>query len=856
MKKQKLFKNIFLILIALVVIAAGTALYYFKSYLPGKVAQLSFPQTDGEISLSGLQAPVEIYRDEMGVPQVYAENTHDQFFAQGYVHAQDRFWQMDAWRHIGAGTLSEMFGKSQLETDAFLRTLGWARTAEVEWETADPDSRLILQAYADGVNAYLKDHSGSALSLEYAVLGLLSPDYQVAPWSPVNSLTWGKVIAMDLCGNMDDEIERALLLKTLSPEQLAELYPAYDLEKPVIVNQLAGTPASLGSLAPQAQALAQSLDYTSAAHNIALLQNVLSGVSDGIGSNSWVVSGSLTDTGKPLLANDPHLGIQMPSIWYQVGLHCTSRNADCQFDVSGFSFAGVPGVVIGHNERIAWGYTNVGTDVMDLYIEKVNPDNPNQYEVNGEWVDFETRSETFNTGSADPVTITVRVSRHGPIISDSFAALMDQNAYEKDDFVPFRENSGIDLPANYAIALQWTALSPSSIFNAIWGLDKAQNWEEFRIAASKFQVPAQNLVYADVDGNIGYQMPGNTPIRAGGNGSLPVPGWTDAYEWTGFVPFEAQPYAFNPPEGYIVTANNPVVSAAYPYLITTDWDYGFRADRITSLIEAAPAKIDIAYIAQMQADNLEPNASVFVPLLAEAGTADLTATQADFMAQLSNWDGQAAADSAPAAFFESFWKHLLQDTFNDDLPEERAPEGGSRWNQVMRNLPADSPWWDDQTTSEVVENRADMVIRARGEALQELEKSLGKEPAAWRWGDLHTATFRNQTLGKSGIALIESLFNRGGFPVGGSSSIVNATGWSLSKGYEVKALPSMRMIVDLSDLNNSVTVNTTGQSGHAYHSHYIDMAPLWASVQYYPMLWGREQVLQNQSEHLVLNPAR
>jgi penicillin amidase len=258
----------------------------------------------------------------------------------------------------------------------------------------------------------------------------------------------------------------------------------------------------------------------------------------------------------------------------------------------------------------------------------------------------------------------------------------------------------------------------------------------------------------------------------------------------------------------------------------------------------------------MQADNLEPNAAVFVPLLAEAGTADLTATQADFMAQLTNWDGQATADSAPAAFFESFWKHLLQDTFNDDLPEERAPEGGSRWNQVMRNLPADSPWWDDQTTSEVVENRADMVTRARGEALQELEKTLGKDPAAWRWGDLHTATFRNQTLGKSGIALIESLFNRGGFPVGGSSSIVNATGWSLSKGYEVKALPSMRMIVDLSDLNNSVTVNTTGQSGHAYHPHYIDMAPLWASVQYYPMLWGREQVLQNQSEHLVLNPAR
>jgi penicillin amidase len=307
---------------------------------------------------------------------------HDLFFAQGYVHAQDRFWQMDAWRHIGSGTLSEMFGSAQVETDTFLRTLGWRMTAEAEWEQLGPESRSSLEAYTEGVNAYIQDHKGTAASLEYAVLGLLSPDYKIEPWTPVNSLTWGKAMAWDLRGNMDQEVERAVLLKTFSPAQVDALFPPYPADHPVIVNKIGDGSAASAPLAQRQLAAISGVSFEGLARNFSLLDGALGPLGDGIGSNSWAISGKLTSTGMPLLANDPHLSIQMPSIWYQVDMHCMPTNDACPYEMAGFSFAGVPGVIIGHNSRVAWGLTNVGPDVMDLFIEKVNPDNPNQYEVN------------------------------------------------------------------------------------------------------------------------------------------------------------------------------------------------------------------------------------------------------------------------------------------------------------------------------------------------------------------------------------------------------------------------------------------------------------------------------------------
>ncbi|HZM24384.1 MAG TPA: penicillin acylase family protein [Anaerolineales bacterium] len=837
----------------IVVFLLGTGgIYYFKSYLPNTVAPKSFPQVDGQIQLEGLDGTVDIYRDSMGVPHIYATTPHDLFFSQGFVHAQDRFWQMDFWRHVGSGTISEMFS-SEVETDAFLRTLGWRVTAEQEWEQLSPELKSNLTAYTSGVNAYLQDHEATALSLEYTILGLLSPDYKIEPWTPVNSLTWGKAMAWDLRGNMDEEIERAVLLKTLKPEQVGALFPPYPQDHPVIVNKIGN--GSSANAAPQPLAFnIPEKTLATLGYNTSLLDVALGPITDGIGSNSWAVSGSRTTTGLPLLANDPHLSIQMPSIWYQVHLECKPITEECPYNVAGFTFAGVPGVIIGHNDKIAWGFTNVGPDVMDLYVERVNPDNPNQYEVNGEWVDFDTRQETINVAGSDPVEITVRLTRHGPVISETYGDLKNENTSDDPEFVPFRERVGIALPEQYVISLKWTALSPSTPFEAVWGFNQAQNWENFREAAKHFHVPAQNLLYADIEGNIGYQMPGDIPIRANGDGTFPVPGWTDEYEWTSFIPFEELPYTFNPPEGYIVTANNQVPPTDYPYLITKDWNYGFRAQRIVDMVENAPGKIDLAYMQKIQGDSFDANGPVFVPLLTQINFESGTPNQAAALDLLKNWDFEARADSAAAAAFEAFWRHLLQNTCDDDMPELYWPEGGSRYGEFMRNLSVDSGWWDDKGTPDVVETREDILKKSFADGIAELEKLLGNEPAKWTWGELHTATFRNGTLGKSGLPPIEALFNRGAFPTGGGSSIINATAWDATEGYQVVDVPSMRMIVDLSNLNNSVTVHTTGQSGHAYHPHYSDMSELWADVKYYSMMWDQNEIMAGAEGHLVLSP--
>jgi penicillin amidase len=854
-KAGRILSRVGIGVVILAVLAGSLGTYYFKSYLPKSIAPQSSPKVDGELTIAGLDGAVDVYRDGMGIPHIYATTAHDLFMAQGYIHAQDRFWQMDFWRHIGSGTLSEMFGKGQVDTDKFLRTLGWRQIAEQEYVQLSPESKAILEDYSAGVNAYIQDRTPVQLSLEYSILtGLLNRGYKIGPWTPINSLTWGKSMAWDLGGNMDDEIERAILLKTLTPEQLADLYPPYPADYPVIVPKIgAGTPPAnpVTSISDQLS----DIDFQPVRDELTLLDNVLGPTNSDIGSNSWVISGKLTATGMPLLANDMHLSIQMPSIWYQNDLHCQPKSDACPFEVTGFSFAGVPGVVAGHNDRIAWGFTNLGPDVQDLFIEKVNPDNPDQYEVDGKWVDFETRQETIKVGGGDPVEITVRISRHGPIISDSYGPLKDKVDPKDKEAQPFKDKSGISLPEHYAIAMSWTALKPSTPFEAIWGFNKAQNWDEFRAAARNFHVPAQNIIYADVDGNIGYQTPGDIPIRKKGDGTLPVSGWNSEYDWTGYIPFDDLPYVFNPQSGYIATANNQANPRDYPYLITKDWDYGQRAARIVGMIQSAPGKIDAAYIQSMHGDSKNLNAETLVPILLSLKLdPELASVRDQFLA---SWDYQERADSVSAPLFETFWSNLLSDTFNDDLPKDYWPTGGDRWYEVMRNLvqQPNSPWWDDKDSETVVETRDDMFIRAFNEAVNQMQKDYGKDTAKWpAWGKVHTATFRNLTLGESGIGPIEALFNRGPFATSGGKSIVDATAWDVGESFEVVTLPSEREIVDLSNLDASLAVHTTGQSGHAFDKHYADMAPLWAEVQYYHMWWDQASVKEDAESHLRLTP--
>lgn len=827
-------RRLVLFLLILALLLAGFLVYSVRR---------SFPQTRGTIHISGLNKPVTVYRDAFGIPQIYASTTHDLFLAQGYLHAQDRFWQMDFWRHIGAGRLSEMFGKSQLRSDQFIRTMGWRRVAEQDIRQMDPTSVEIIQDYCDGVNAYLADHQGTALSLEYGILGLLNRKYRIEPWTPTDSMTWGIVMSWDLGGNMQDEIGRAILLNTLTPEQIADIYPPYPADHPVIVPSQSAAPSATQAPTIPPPALRGVMGaLEDAKENAALLATLLGKKDGGIGSNNWVISGKRTATGKPVLCNDPHLGIQMPSIWYEVGLHCTTKSDDCRWNVTGFSFAGVPGVVIGHNDRIAWGFTNVGPDVQDLYIEKISPQNADQYEVNGSWKDMRFVYDTILVSDDKPAPLTVRYTRHGPIISDVYRALKDVRKSETTAF-----------PERYGISLRWTALEPGNTFPAIWRLNLARNWDEFREAASHFDLPSQNMVYADVDGNIGYQTPGKIPIRAGGDGRYPVPGWTDEFEWIGMIPFDELPRSFNPTQGYIASANNPVTDDHYPHYITSDWDYGFRAQRITEMIEGVKTPLTLEQIEAMQGDNGNLNAQTLVPILLEIPLQDNRLERA--RALLQSWNRQDSMDSAAAALFEASWKHLLEDTFHDDLPQDRWPSGGSRSFEIVRRLaqrPQDR-WWDDRRT-QAVEGRDQIMAKAFAEGVHELEQTLGSDPSKWRWGALHTATFRNATFGMSGVSMVERIFNRGPFPVSGGNSIVNATSWYADESYEVADVPSMRMVVDLGNLNNSLAVITTGQSGHAFHPNYIDMADLWRNIQYHPMLWERAQVERNTKASLTLTP--
>ncbi|MFI5713984.1 penicillin acylase family protein [Kribbella sp. NPDC051620] len=811
----------------LLLVVAGTGVF---------VVRHSFPGYDGTVELTGLDADVEVVRDGNGIPQIYADKPGDLFAAQGYVHAQDRFFEMDFRRHVTSGRLAELFGKDALETDKFVRTLGWRRVAEKELALLTPTTRQYLDDYARGVNAYLNTHQGSALSLEYAVLSLKdpgAPDYHPEPWTAADSLAWLKAMAWDLGGNMDDEITRTKLAAKYPVANIASLYPDYPYERnePIIATAAVtkgGTFTTASAPPPQrgmlTKDLLKSLDTID---KVAKGLPDLIGRGDGIGSNSWVVSGEHTTTGKPLLANDPHLGATMPGIWTQVGLHCNNLGTKCPYDVSGFSFSGLPGVVIGHNNSISWGFTNLDPDVMDLYLEKFA--GPNAVMYDNKRTGLSRREEKFKVAGQDKEeTIVVRESRHGPIISD-----VGDDERETGELAAKKLKS----PEAYGVALQWTALTPGRTADALFAINRAQNWTQFRAAASIFEVPSQNLVYADREGHIGYQAPGRVPVRNAGFGDWPVPGWDSRYHWKGYIPFDAMPTEEDPDDGVIVTANQAVVPETYPYHLTDDWDYGYRSQQILERVRAA-GKLDANAMASIQLDTKNRNAEQLMPYLLHVQIND------DFDRQgqdtLRSWDFTQPADSAPAAYFNVVWRNLLQLTFHDQLPESAWPDGGSRWFEVMRNLltQPNSTWWDNLDTTQR-ESRDDILREALVNARAEITTKMAREPSNWQWGRLHKLTLTNQTLGKSGVGVVDKLFNRGPYELGGGSSIVDATSWDAAEGYKVTSTPSMRMVVDLSDFDKSRWINLTGVSGHAFSSNYTDQTDLWVRGETLPWAYTR-----------------
>ncbi|MFJ6757573.1 penicillin acylase family protein [Streptomyces sp. NPDC091273] len=933
-------------LIVLVLVLALFAGLGYGAYWGVDSVRASFPQTTGSLKVPGLTGTVEVKRDAHGIPQLYADNDDDLFRAQGFVHAQDRFWEMDVRRHMTSGRLSEMFGSGQVETDAFLRTLGWRQVAQAEYENKlSPETKKYLQAYADGVNAYLKGKSGKDLSVEHAALKL-SDGYQPEQWTPVDSVAWLKAMAWDLRGNMQDEIDRALMSSKLSTAQIDELYPPYpfDRNKPIVeggkveggkyapqasgatgsgsgsTGTGSGGAAALGSQASTGPAATGTGTGTGLADNVTAqgatvgLRNQLTALAatldkvpailgpngSGIGSNSWVVSGKYTTTGKPLLANDPHLSPQLPSVWYQMGLHCRAVSPQCQYDVAGYTFSGMPGVVIGHNADIAWGMTNLGADVTDLFLEQVKPEG---YVYDGKVLPFATREEVIKVAGGDSKKITVRTTNNGPLVSDRSEELATVGTR-----APVA-SSAPDRGDGYAVALRWTALDPGKTMDSVFKLNRAKTFDDFRKAAADFDVPSQNLIYADnknLNGNIGYQAPGRIPMRGQGDGRMPTPGWDSKYAWkggkdsnVGYIPQGEMPWDSNPSRGYIVTANQAVVESGtgagkYPYLLTTDWGYGARSQRINDLIEAKikdGGKISTDDMRTMQMDNSSEIAALLTPMLAKIQVSDPGVRAAQKL--LDGWNYTQEPDSAAAAYFNAVWRNILKLSFGDKMPKElriegscmnvlgngtgpaddlaktvrecgtrgpdsAQPDGGDRWFEVVRRLVKDekSQWWSSPRTLTQPETttRDELFARAMKDARWELTAKLGKDQSTWSWGRLHQLNLKNQTIGTEGPGFMQWLLNRGPWNLGGGEATVNATGWNASSGYGVTWVPSMRMVVNLNDLDKSRWINLTGASGHAYNSHYTDQTTMWAKGELLEWPFGKDAVEKATVGTLTLKP--
>ncbi|MFI5821396.1 penicillin acylase family protein [Streptomyces rishiriensis] len=905
-------------LIVLVLVLAIIGGIAYGAYWSVSTVRASFPQTKGSITLEGLTGPVDVKRDGYGIPQIYADSDEDLFMAQGFVQAQDRFYEMDVRRHMTSGRLSEMFGKGQVDNDEFLRTLGWDRVAKKEYDDKlSADTKKYLQAYAKGVNAYLKGKDGADISLEYAALGFTN-DYKPTEWTPVDSVSWLKAMAWDLRGNMQDEIDRALMTSRLGPQQIADLYPEYPYgrNQPIVQDgrydeatktfeESGGSGGGSGDSSGSGSGSGSGTGGSGGASggSGSAVQSQLAGLYDvlddlptavgvngnGIGSNSWVVAGKHTITDKPLLANDPHLSASLPSVWYQMGLHCRSVSSKCGYDVSGYTFAGMPGVVIGHNADIAWGMTNSGVDVTDLYLEKLSGDDGYQYD--GKVVPFTTREETIKVAGGAAKKIVVRQTDDGmPLLSD-----------RDDELVKVGKKATVGTGApdrgdGYAVALKWTALQPGNSMDAVFLMDKAKDWDGFRKAAQKFDVPSQNLVYADAE-HIGYQLPGKIPTRAKGlDGSIPTPGWKSKYRWTGYIDFKELPHEFDPPRGYIVTANQAVIDQkAYPYTLTTDWGYGARSQRITDLIKSkikGGGKISTDDMRQMQLDDTSEIATQLVPLLKKINLKDQDVRDAQKL--LENWDFTQDADSAAAAYFNAVWRNILKLAFGNKLPKElrvegqclwvdpvnttgpvddtrkvrecgqRAadqaqPDGGDRWFEVVRSLldKKNSEWWttpESGTRPGADHDRDKLFERAMIDARWELTAKLGKDIDTWSWGRLHRLFLKNQTLGTSGPGFLQYILNRGPWKLSGGEASVNASGWNAAGGYGVVWVPSMRMVVNLDDLDKSKWINLSGASGHAFSAHYTDQTGKWADGELLDWSFSKKAVDDSTSDTLVLKP--
>ena len=800
----------------------------------------SLPQIDGERAAPGLAAPVEVVRDHNGVPHIRARSEEDALYSLGYVHAQDRLWQMEMNRRIGAGRLAEVLGEPALDTDRLLRVLGLHRRAAASLERLSPGARRRIDAYVDGVNGWLGTRTGP-LPPEFLILG-----FRPEPWTAADTVVWAKVMALDLGREWSRDLMRLRMSEILAPDRILDFYTPYRADRPRGVRLPSVTGASAATVptvapipvdaatGPLPGRLPARSDH---APDMATTLDAfgLRPRSGYPGSNAWAVSGARSATGKPLLANDPHLGLTVPSVWYFAHLSWPDR------DIVGATFPGMPVVVLGHNGRAAWGFTNTGADTQDLFLERLDPDDPDRYLTPDGYLPFEIRREVIEVMGRDDVVLRVRETRHGPVLDDASAAAAQAS------------------PPGHVLALAWTTLRDDDrTVEAGFGLPHARDWPSFVANLRMFHSPPQSASYADVDGNIGFLAPGRIPIRPGPEpdghrpGTFPRPGWTGDHDWLGFVPFAALPRELNPPGDAIVSANHAVTVTDRPHPLTFEWDAGYRAARIMERLAARP-RHDLESFRALQQDGVSLFARALLPHL--RGVA--LGTNATPMARrarglLEDWEGDMdPTRPEPLVFHAWVWEFARLATA-DELGSLQRAAWGRKGALIQRILETHEVWCDDVHTRGT-ETCDALLARALERAVIGLAERHGDDPAAWRWAEEHYVLAGHRPLEASSLA---PLFNLRGPAPGGTYSVNAFDFGPLRKRRPFTSThgPSMRAIYDLADLDRSLFILSTGQSGNVLSPLYDSFEERWRTGGYVTIPTRREAYEEGALGRLRLVP--
>ena len=767
----------------------ATLLLAFTLFLLYWFLRRGLPRTRGTLTLPGLHAQVEVYWEDRGVPHIYARNLHDLYMAQGYVTAQDHLWSMDLDRRAASGRLAEVLGAKLLPLDKHFRTLGLRRAAADSLELYQPETRAHLDAYAAGVNARIAE---GKLPPEFALLF-----YRPDPWTAVDTLSIGKYAAYGLGGNWEGELLRAQLVQAVGAEKAAELF----WQKPDV----------------EALQALEELPLPDVGGLLAIAAQTMIGATS---SNAWVVAGSKSRTGAPILANDLHLPVRSPSIWYQTHL------VGPDMDVSGVTFPGLPGILLGRNGAIAWGTAGLAADVQDLYIEQVSPTAPDHFLYQEHWEQAESiREEIRVRGSHQPVIHDVLITRHGPVIARN-----DQ----------------------IALSLRWSALTPSSDLESVLAINRAQSWDEFKQALAPLTAPAQNYLFAGRDGTIGWKAAGRIPIRASGDGQAPVPGWTGQNEWRGFIPFAELPEAFNPPDGFIVCANQDMTPGGYPHQLGTGWAPAYRAARIAECLRGASA-LSIERMQTIQADTLSLQARTLLQSLLGAVQEGLyqgvhpealNPTEKAALLTISGWDGNESADSPAAALWHQWYSFLIESIFRPQMGLELFDQFvtcGMPLQVADRLLRQVAEGGDSRWLSREGEHGfARIALRSYRRAVALLAAKYGGAPERWRWGAEHRIRFEHPLTLRFGF--LKPLLNLGPYPVGGSSTTVNLQGYSQLNPFQVNVGASWRHIADLSVLDESKDASAPGQSGHPFSPHHGDQISAWLRGEYQAQLRRHDDI--------------